>query len=659
VPVEITRQGDRIWLRSPYSPELIDAAKSVPGANWRRTEKVWTYPLTLDHCRALRATFGRKLVIADALREWASTAVAEEDSISSLGRQMTEVPLERVPKLYPGMARALSSRPYQSVAARYATVGRAVLIADTPGLGKTLEAIAGIVESGVPGPYLVAAPKTSTGSVWGREIESWVPDAATYVMPEGKSGREATLEEALDPSWDLSSTWVIVNIEMIRTKSWWVCPDCLERWPASDRPKSNIIDCGHSPQRTKTEHEHLFPALFGPEWGAIVMDECQKSLIRTTGTPTQTRNGARLLRSREDGLRLALSGTPMRGKSQRLWGTLNWLRPKTYTGYWGWVEMYWEVFQSGFAGARTVGDLIPERETALNKSLDAIMIRRTKAEVSPELPPKLYGGERLEPDDPNSPVGVWLPMTRNQQKAYESMLRNGSAEVEGGSLNAIGGLAEMTRLKQFASCYGAIEKSWIKIDGERHQVPVFRPRLPSNKWDWVLQFLTERSIVDPDDAPTGKVIIVSQFTQILDLYQEELGKLGVKSLAITGKVTNERRQQAQDLFNDMESGYNVMFLNTLAGGVSITLDAADDMVFIDETHVPDDQEQAEDRINNRRPEEKVAVRTYWYIKSVGTIDEAIARINLHSDIQQKKLLDDRRGVEYIRAVLEQARELVR
>jgi SNF2 family DNA or RNA helicase len=112
-----------------------------------------------------------------------------------------------------------------------------------------------------------------------------------------------------------------------------------------------------------------------------------------------------------------------------------------------------------------------------------------------------------------------------------------------------------------------------------------------------------------------------------------------------------------DWFNDMGSGYNVMFLNTNAGGVSITLDSADEMVILDETHVPDDQEQLEDRNNNRNPEIKIKQRTYWYLKSLGTVEEAIARTNLVLDQQQKRFLDGRRGVEYMRQVMQEAREL--
>jgi SNF2 family DNA or RNA helicase len=337
---------------------------------------------------------------------------------------------------------------------------------------------------------------------------------------------------------------------------------------------------------------------------------------------------------------------------------LNWLRPDLHTGFWGWVALYWEVFSNGYNG-RSIGDFMPETEGAFNRALGRVMIRRTKAEVSPELPPKLYADNRTEDEEETLTPAIWLDMTPDQERAYMEMLRTGSAEVESGTLNAIGILAELTRLKQFSTCYGEIRWRTIKVQGKEIQEPYFVPTLPSNKFDWLVNFLDERNLLkDSDDRPEGKVIIASQFTEILNLFRARLlDEHGLKSLKITGDVTGRSREEAVDWFNDMGSGYNVMFLNTNAGGVSITLDSADEMVILDETHVPDDQEQLEDRNNNRNPEIKIKQRTYWYLKSLGTVEEAIARTNLVLDQQQKRFLDGRRGVEYMRQVMQEAREL--
>lgn len=668
--------GDRIWLRtSAPTPGL---GKRIKGAGWRKEDKVWTFPLRLDVCRLLREEFPNLEIWPD-LTAWAKRKLAEELSLTALGSTLTAVELFRVPECYPKLAKALEARPYQSSAVRYVAEAKSALIGDTPGLGKTIEAIAGIVESGVKGPYLIVAPSVAL-TVWKREIERYLPDAKAIVAKGSFAARAKAVGEA-----EGDNTWLIINTDMLRTISYWVCkqdhaalPDAgyseeqlskmfdwqddgSIRWRASDKPKATIINCGHAPDKAKTVHEHKHFGLFSEPWGAIVMDESHMALIRLSGTPTQIRNGARLVPLRADGVKLATSGTPMRGKAHQLWGTLNWLRPKEYTGFWSWAETYFEITTPSFYGGRVIGELREDRKALLDRSLNGVMIRRTKAEVSPELPPKQIMGTPLDPRVEGSPIAVWLQMTPEQARAYKEIALSGTASVKGGELTAVGQLAEITRMKQFATSYGEMVevkgKRQKRTDGKKGKRGPsdweFRPTLPSNKFDWIVQFLTEMGIIEPDaaDEQTSKVVIVSQFTSTMRAFAEALMEMGVEVCGITGKIVGKARDDVVDRFN-APGGPRVLFLQTKSGGVGITLDSADDMIFLDETHRPDDQTQAEDRINNRRPEERVATRRYWYLRSEDTVDEAIGVLNSQLDAEQKSLLDGRRGVSYTGAIFD-------
>lgn len=97
-----------------------------------------------------------------------------------------------------------------------------------------------------------------------------------------------------------------------------------------------------------------------------------------------------------------------------------------------------------------------------------------------------------------------------------------------------------------------------------------------------------------------------------------------------------------------------MLLQTKTGGVAITLDQADVMVFLDEMWIPDDQEQAEDRIHRVSRPRPVF---YHYLRSLDSVDLGIALTNAERESVSKRLLDGRRGVEYARAVLKRTREL--
>jgi len=640
VTVKIEKVGNRIHLVAPYRVARLQ--EDIPGSSYSdKRYPRWSIPLSMVNCRLLRGKFGSKLHIGPELTAWARAEVDRERSMAELG-SAADAELVRVQKIAPKLADAMSNRTFQRVAAKFLATSRAALIADDPGLGKTLEAMAGVVESGVRGPYLVVCPKTAVESVWVPEIKRWLGIDAISV-PDGKAKRDSILNGLVaitnNPGTGkpggshLDDTWVVVHPEMVRTKSWWECRECEERTPVWAGPK-NLI-CEHNPKQAPRIDEHVFPQLFNLVWGAVLFDESHNALIRKTGKNTQARNGAEMLGLRADSLKAALSGTPFRGKKHLLWGTLNWLRPKEYSGATRWTNTYFEI-QVGFGGSRNIGPMREDRKIELYRELDKIMLRRTKAEVAPDMPEKTYAGTPLLPSEELSPVGVWLPMLPAQEAAYRQMLKSSVASIEGGDLNAIGILAEMTRLKQFATSSGALVGN------------SFAPRLPSNKFDWILEHLHEIGMGDPDGQPSTRVVVVSQFTSVLNMFRTELARNGIASCSLTGEVTGVARSKVISAFNTPGEGPDVMLLNVKAGGVAITIDTADEMVFLDETFVDDEQKQAEDRIHRLSKPRPVV---YYYLRSKGSIEESIALSNYQQKISGHEILDGRRGIEFAREVL--------
>ena len=82
--------------------------------------------------------------------------------------------------------------------------------------------------------------------------------------------------------------------------------------------------------------------------------------------------------------------------------------------------------------------------------------------------------------------------------------------------------------------------------------------------------------------------------------------------------------------------------------MALTLDRADDLVILDETFIPDDQEQVEDRIHRVSRNHKVTIH---YLRTLGTIEESIALKTAERDDLQKRIIDGERGVEYARSLL--------
>lgn len=646
--VRAERAGNRILLasRTP-TPGLKDA---IPGAYFRTSQQCWSIPLDLTTCHLLRDRFGARLTVGPALAAWAREEQAARKRAEATGAA-ADADLSRLPEVAPALFAATNTRTYQRAGIRYIvdSMGRddrrRALLADTVGLGKTIQALGAVKESGVAGPYLVVCPKTAVEATWVKQIRKWLGDQARVViLPEAKALRTSILQAhaadyARNPA-SLANTWFVVHPHVVRTQTWWICPQCGDKTKYTTKPTPEL-DCGHEKTRTtKVRHDHQFNSLFQMEYGALIADESDQMLIRLTGTPNLQRRGMEMLRDlvRPGGIRLAISGTPFRSKPHQVWSTLNWLDPVRWGSKWGFLERYWPVSKGGYGGSYSVTpDVIPEREHLLVSELTDVMIRRTRDMVRDDLPPKDYPSNIDEKVD-GLTKGIYLEMTGAQEKAYRDMEQKGEAAIDGGTLTAIGVLAEMTRMKQFAGAPG-----WIDSGGE------FHPKAEGNKFEWIVGFLNELGF---PERPATKLVIASQFTQLLNAFRAGIAKEfkgKIRDAMITGEVGN--RAAVVEDFEDEASDLNLLWINTKAGGSSITLDQAEIMIILDETWVADEQEQLEGRIDNREPERRIVPRSYYYLRSLGTIEEGIARRNADAKERGERILNGA-------AIARQAKEIM-
>lgn len=627
VKAEIVRDRIHVWF--PYDPRAVSAIKAISGRTFvKEPEPHWTVPLNMSACRRLREAFGRALEIGPDLWLWAAQQRELEASGAALGRvglaAFSEVSLPVCQERYAPLYNRMKGRPYQLPGASFIASRSGSLLADQPGLGKTVETLGGIVERfGGDGwrqkRILVLAPKTSLRTVWEPEIGTWLPRAQLLVAPEGRDKRNALLSAAVEgprPEWQ----FVVINAEMVRVKL-----------PLDESGDTMKGDDG------RVLYEPEYPQLFAQPWDAVIVDEGHRYLITSRGQTwhpkmPQVRRGLALLPLAEDGLRVALSGTPWRGEIKNFWGTLNWLFPQQYSSFWTWAGDYLSI-EEGYFGS-TVGGVRADSRERLEASLPQVMLRRTKSEL------RQLNDEWAPPDKQYQMVRC--EMGAAQRRAYESMKKDAALTIAGKTLTADGVLAEITRLKQLAHCAGSVAED-----------EAFVPRLPSAKFDQMLEMLAERGIVPSKDAradgaldEVGKVVIASQFTAMLNLYADEFKRLGIDCWLLTGATPERKRYDMVHKFQTEEDGPKLFLLNTTAGGVSITLDAADELWLLDETWIPDDQEQVEDRVHRTsRVDHQVTIS---YFITLETIEEEIAQITAGRDDTQKQHLDARRGVEFVR-----------
>lgn len=636
--IEISTKGDKILLKTDgYDPTVVSNIKLYlpKPRTWLKNEKVWSLPLMWETCTSLRQLANRhsaKLRIGPTLLAWATEQAARRAEIPDVNDHKTKLQLPRLQASRPDLYEKLM--PFQTVGIKFAATARSILIADQPGSGKTLQSIAAVIEANLTGPILVvAAPKSAAVITWPNQLRTWFPEeiAITISGAMKPADRQDAIHRAKNYVMQGKRVWVVTSPNYVRMRC-------------------NTDDYGNYTY-TKGKKD-IYPIretlvdLFGIQWSAIIVDESHKTLATGTGNRKKwsaQRIGLELLPLRENGIRIALSGTPFRGKEENAYGTLQWLRPDLYRGFWGWAEKHFSIYSDGYG--QIIGG-ITDKE-GFYEELRQFMVRRTKEEIAPEMPPKRYGGEPYDPTDPNSPVAVWLPMEGKQATQYKQMVKSAKVDMLGGELSANGVLAELTRLKQFACSAGELR------DG------TFYPVLPSNKFSWIVDFLSDRDITKdmkefaPEDLKeVGKVIIASQFTKLLNLFRKELEAMGIECHILTGETSEKDRIAAQeDWQTNPYSHKRVFLLNMIAGGASIDLDKmCDDVIIVDKTYNRDDQEQVEDRAHRLSNQEHTV--TIWELVSQGTIEEGIAVSTLLKDMDIKGILDGARGVELIRYLVE-------
>ncbi len=138
----------------------------------------------------------------------------------------------------------------------------------------------------------------------------------------------------------------------------------------------------------------------------------------------------------------------------------------------------------------------------------------------------------------------------------------------------------------------------------------------------------------PKLIATGhKILIFSQFTQLMDIMQIFFDYKGIKHLRLDGATKHEDRARNLEIFNNWDSEEKVFLLSTRAGGHGLNLQVSDTVIIFDSDWNPQMDEQAKDRAH--RIGQQREVRVYRLITST-KIEES-----MFSKASQKKLLDNK------------------
>jgi non-specific serine/threonine protein kinase len=316
--------------------------------------------------------------------------------------------------------------------------------------------------------------------------------------------------------------------------------------------------------------------LRGYHFDHIILDESQ-------AIKNPLAKGAKAARLLKADHRVVMTGTPVENNTFELWSQFAFLNP----GLLGSMDYFKQAFANPIESG---GD---EKAMGMLKNLVyPFILRRTKEQVAPELPPRT---ERIVYTDMDGAQKKLYAQTREKYRA--ELL--GLIESEGMNDARFKILEGLLRLRQIAIHPALVDK---KYTGE------------APKFEILLETL------ETLQAENHKALIFSQFVEALKLVSKELDARKIKYMYLDGKT--QKRQDRVDEFQN--NGTIPFFLISLkAGGVGLNLTAADYVIHLDPWWNPAVEMQASDRAHRIGQDRPVFV---YKIITRDTVEEKILQL---------------------------------
>ncbi|XP_034096487.1 DNA annealing helicase and endonuclease ZRANB3 [Gymnodraco acuticeps] len=431
------------------------------------------------------------------------------------------------------------------------------MIADEMGLGKTVQAIAVAYAYRKEWPLLVVVP-SSLKYPWIEELERWIPE--------------------LQPG----------DINLVENKS---------HTMGISSSKVTVLGYG----LLTTDARPLVEALNRQKFAVVVVDESHYLKSRNAA---RTKILAPLIQSTKRAI--LLTGTPALGRPEELFMQIDTLYPKRFGTWTDFAKKFCNGHYRYFGARRQWDARGSSNLSELHQRLSEIMIRRLKAEVLTQLPPKIR--QRIPFDLPKDAAKE----ASASFAEWERLMKGLGSGVIGTDSNPFTQVMSLvTRMyKQTAIAKAGAVKDYIKmmLEAEQLKFLVFAHHLT------MLQACTEAAI----EAKAGYI-------------------------RIDGSVPSSERMQLVNKFqSDPET--RVAILSIQAAGQGLTLTAASHVVFAELYWNPGHIKQAEDRAHRIGQTASVNVH---YLIAKGTFDTVMWAMLNRKETVTGSTLNGRK--EYLKA----------
>ncbi len=310
-------------------------------------------------------------------------------------------------------------------------------------------------------------------------------------------------------------------------------------------------------------------ALAAAPWRTVVLDEAQA--IKNPDSQT-----ARAAYALPAGFRLALTGTPVENRLEELWSLMHFTNRGLLGGRGEFADRH----------ARPIADGQPGAAAALRQRVRPFLLRRLKADVAPELPPRTELVMRVELGA--SERAVYDAVRAATQKDVLALLETGKG--------VMAALEALLRLRQ-AACHPAL------VPGQTATT--------SSKLEALVAALEAAA------ADGHRALVFSQWTSLLDLVEPALARAELTFTRLDGSTRDRGAVVAQF---QAEDGPPVMLVSLKAGGSGLNLTAADHVFLCDPWWNPAVEAQAADRTHRIGQTRPVFVHR---LVAIDTVEERI------------------------------------
>jgi SWI/SNF-related matrix-associated actin-dependent regulator 1 of chromatin subfamily A len=498
--------GERLRLEVVWDPDVGAAFTQLPGAEGTRA-----VPLDPWLAEELDGFIARHRVqVTEPAGSVLEGMLAQRREAADAVRRSRADHGDPIPPVAAVLGGSLA--PFQWAGVRYALDARRAFLADEQGLGKTVEALA-TLEADDAYPAVVVCP-ASMKLGWQREAERWLPHRSVAIV-EGRG--------AVPPRGDIT----ILNYEIVAAHRIAL---------GNPRPRALVVDESHyckNPRAKRTQAVRRLAAAVEP-----------------------------------DGLRLALTGTPVLNHAEELIAQLR-------------VIGRLEDFGSGSSFSAQFGRQLSEERLHWHLRRRCF-VRRVKADVLPQLPAKRQvvvpvaltneAEYRLAERD----VIEWL---RSQPLDLSELEARIAATLRAERLAQLGTLQRLAARGKLAAAIA-----------------------------WIHDFLE-----------SGEPLVV--FARHVEVHQAVLARFP-DALHLVGSDSLREREAAIEAFQSA-GGPQLIVCATRVAAQGITLTRASNVAFVELEWTPAMHDQAEDRCHRIGQRDAV---TAWYLLAANTIDETMARL---------------------------------